>query len=344
MEEAHALLVAPLLDGEDEEEAVDETEELLEIGVLGELAGVQALAEDFVFRMREEAGAERKEGVGHTVTEAFAHGFALLLTFLPPDVPDAGGGGVAGAGGVKEAPDGGEVGVTLVAEDELEVGLEVGRAREGVGIAHEAELAAVGEDGPGAGRSVEELLRELVGRAATRTGADDDEALVGLVEREIVRGDDERHPSARREGGDGIGAVGQRDRLGATGDVGEAEGIAKEIEGEAQRGRSDRNIAARADGVEVLPERGGDAEGPALLIGEGEPLRDAVVGSALPCQLAPGRLLQDGRHKEATLELEGIEDQVVGGAAGHGAGSEERGERRAGRANKLVLFGGKLAN
>jgi len=327
VEEAHALLVAPLLDGEDEEEAVDEAEELLEIGVLGERAGIEAGAEGFVFRMREEAGTEREEGIGHTGAETFAHGLALLLAFFPPSVPEAGGGGVAGAGGVEEAPDGGEVGVALVAEDELEVGLEVGRAREGVGIAHEAELAAVGEDGPGAGRrGVEELLRELVGRAAACAGADDDEALVGLVEREIVRRDDERHPPARREGGDGIGAVGLRDGLGAAGDVGEAEGIAKEIEGEAEGGRSGGHIAARADGVEVFPERGSDAEGPALLIGEGEPLRDAVVGGALPSQLAPGRLLQDGRHEEATLELEGIEDQVVGGAAGHGAGRKEGGE------------------
>ena len=316
---------AALLDGEEKQAAIDEPEELLEIGVLGECAGVEAGAERLVGRMGDEAGAEREQGLGDAGAQALAHALALLLAFLFPRFPRTGIAGCVGrarASGVEEPPDGGEVGVALGAEDEVEIGFEKGGARERIGIAHETELAAVGDDGPGgAGGSVEKLLGELVGGAAAGAGAVDGEAFVGRIEVEAVGGDDDGHAAGAGEGGDWVGAVGENDGLGAGGEVGVAKGIAQQFDDEAGGGARGVDVRAGAGGVEGFAKGGGDAEGAAVLIDESEALGEGVVRGLLRGMFATGGLFEHGGHKEAALQVEGVEDEGVGKTAGHAGGA-----------------------
>ena len=142
-----------LLGAEEEEAAVDEAEELLEVVVESQGAIVEALAEGGVVRVGEEAAAEDEDGFGDAVAEAVADAEALGVAFGFPFFPDGfggSGGGFAGPGGVEDAPEGGEVGVAVlvVAEDGFEVEFEEVRSSEGIGVAEEPEGSAVGDDGP----------------------------------------------------------------------------------------------------------------------------------------------------------------------------------------------------
>lgn len=110
-----------LLDGEEKQEAINEAEELLEVVVDGEVARLEAGAEGLVGRVLDEAGAEGEQGVGDAGAQAIADALALFLALFFPRFPRVGvTGGVvrAGAAGLEEPPDGGEVGVTLGAEDD----------------------------------------------------------------------------------------------------------------------------------------------------------------------------------------------------------------------------------
>ena len=162
---------------EEEETAVDEAEELLEVVFFGEGAVVELLAEGDVVGVCEEAFTENEEGFGDAGAEAIADAEALGMAFGFPLLPNAclrrrmGNGewrmgGLTCAGGVEDAPEGGEVGVAVFAfaEDGFEVELEEIGSCEGFGVAEEAEPAAVGDDGPeGMALCVEEFLSELVG-------------------------------------------------------------------------------------------------------------------------------------------------------------------------------------
>jgi hypothetical protein len=86
---------------------------------------------------------------------------------------------------VKDAPEGGEVGVAVlvVAENGFEIELEEVGSGEGIRITQEAEAAAIGDDGPEAvAVGIEELLGELVGGFLACAGAEDGEAGIGVVE------------------------------------------------------------------------------------------------------------------------------------------------------------------
>lgn len=211
------------LGAEEEEAAVDETEQLLEIFFLCESPIHEAFAECGVARVFQEAIAKLEKSLLDTIAKAIADAEPLSLSFGFPFFPDAIRGGgrwlrrwawrleTAATAGVEDAPEGGEVGVAVlvVAEDGFEVEFEEVRPREGIGISEEAEGFAVGDDGPkGIGRGVEEFLGELVGGFFPGAGADDGEAGIRVVEAEVMRGDDDGKASAEGLGGDGETAWG----------------------------------------------------------------------------------------------------------------------------------------
>ena len=136
--------------GEDEEAAVDESEKLLEIGVDREVAGLEAGAEGFVGGVGQESGAKDEQRLGDAGAETVADAFALVLPLFAPGLPRGGSIRLSSTAGMEEPPDGGEVGVALFAEDEVEVGLQERGAGEGVGVPQETDLATVADDGPGA--------------------------------------------------------------------------------------------------------------------------------------------------------------------------------------------------
>ena len=73
-----------VLGGEQEDQAVDEAEQLLEVGLRGEVAGGQCLAERGVGRVLDEALAEFLEGRLDAQSELFARGCALGPAALAP--------------------------------------------------------------------------------------------------------------------------------------------------------------------------------------------------------------------------------------------------------------------
>ena len=74
---------------EEEEAAVDEAEELLEVVFFGEGAVVELLAEGDVVGVCEEAFAENEEGFGDAGAEAIADAEALGMAFGFPLFPNA---------------------------------------------------------------------------------------------------------------------------------------------------------------------------------------------------------------------------------------------------------------
>ena len=154
--------------GKDEEAAVDESEELLEVGVDGKVAGLEAGAERFVGWMDQKSGTEDEERLSDAGAETVTDAFALFLTLFAPGLPRGRGVRLSGPAGMEEPPDGGKVGVALFAKNEVEVCFEEGRPGECVGVPQETDLAAVGDNGPIAiGGGVEELLGQLIGRPAS---------------------------------------------------------------------------------------------------------------------------------------------------------------------------------
>ena len=209
---------------------------------------------------------------------------------------------------MEDAPEGGEVGVAVlvVAEDGFEVEFEEVRPREGIGIAEEAEGSAVGDDGPeGIRRGVEEFLGELVGGFFPGAGADDGEAGIRVIE---------------GLGGDGKTAVAELDGSAERGEIGVAEALAQEIDGEGAGDGGSIEIGAGGLRGEGLPGGGGDAEGAAVFVVELEALGNGVVGFLLEGGLAAGRTFEQLGHEERAFEPEGVERGGVGGfaAAGHG--------------------------
>ena len=204
---------------------------MLEPGVEGEGAVVEALAEGGVVGVGEEAIAEDENGLGDAVTEAVADAEALGVAFGFPMLPDAGLRRRMGSGewrmagtirhspfairscprSVQDAPESGEVGVAVFgfAEDGFEVEFEVVGTGQGFGIAEEAEGAAIGDEGPEAvAGGIEVFLGELVGGFFPGAGAVDGEAGIGVIKAEGVRGDDDGEAASEGLGGDGEGAEG----------------------------------------------------------------------------------------------------------------------------------------
>ena len=223
---------------------------------------------------------------------------------------------------MQDAPEGGEVGVAVlvVAEDGFEVEFEEIRAREGIGIAEEAEGFAVGDDGPEAvAGGIEEFLSELVGGFFLGTCTSHGEAGIGVIEAEAVRRDDDGEAAAEGHGRDGEAAVAELDGSADRGQIGVAEALAQEVGDEGAGDGGGVEIGASHLRSEGLPGGGGDAEGAAVFVVELEALGDGVVGFLLKGRLAAGRAFEQLGHEERAFEPEGVERGGVGGfaAAGH---------------------------
>jgi hypothetical protein len=110
---------------------------------------------------------------------------------------------------MENAPEGGEIRVTLlfVTEYGFEVELEEIGAGQGVGVAEETEGFAIGHDSPESMRSrVEVFLGELVGGFLADTCSGDGELRDGFIKSGVVRSDDDRDASTESVGGDGESA------------------------------------------------------------------------------------------------------------------------------------------
>jgi hypothetical protein len=95
-----------VLDGGEEDEAIDEAQQLLEVGLGGELAGFDAATQLKVGRVGEKARAEGAQGVGDAVAQAVAGADAVFLGGVAPAFERAVsrfGAGLAEAAGVGEA-------------------------------------------------------------------------------------------------------------------------------------------------------------------------------------------------------------------------------------------------
>ncbi len=129
------------------------------------------------------------------------------------------------AAGVTEKPESGEIGVEAFAENGFEVGLEVGRPGQAGVIAQDAQLQPVANDGPQRGvAGVEDFLREQEGRTAARAVA---VPTARLVERLVVRGEDERDAPFAGGAADGEAAFADGDLADAP-EVGKTEYLAAE--------------------------------------------------------------------------------------------------------------------
>ena len=137
----------------------------------------EALAQGAVVGVLEEAFAEGADGFFDAVAEAVEHADAALFGLGGPAFEPAGlGWGALDAGLVAEEPEELEVGILAAFEHGEEVELDVGLAGEGDVVAQDAEVEAVGDEGPevviGA---VEELLhhgvRAFLGGALGSGGA-----------------------------------------------------------------------------------------------------------------------------------------------------------------------------
>jgi hypothetical protein len=310
-----------LLNGKQKEATIDEAEELLEIVPDAEVAGLEREPEWLVVTVLDKSGAEGNQRLGDTAAKSITDALALLLPLKFPGFPDArvaGCGWGAGTAGVEEPLDGGEVRVALIFENQFEIGFEEGGAREGFGIANKTELAAVGEQRPRAGSAgVEELLRKLVGRATAQAGIDDGKSFIGRVEIERVWRNDNRDATTASERSDRVTATRQLDGNSDGSKIRVAECIAKKLRCECDGGAGGVDVLTGARRLKVFPKCGGNAERTALLIDQAEAFGKLVVRCLLRRVVSARRLFEHGGNEEASFKAKGIEDERVGGTAGH---------------------------
>jgi len=299
------------LDGDEEDPPVDEAEELLEVGVAGEFAGIEAAAQRVIGGMFEEAASEDEEGLGDADAHPLADAGALFVAGPAPGVPEASAVviGFEDAGGVEDPPDAGEVRIAGVGENRFEVGFEEGRAGEGGGVAQQSKPAAVCDEPPGVvGRGVEELLEELGRGFFAGAAAYDGKGGVRSVEIVAVRGDDDGELTAGRGGVHGELTIMDFDRCGGR-NIGVAESVAEELGCKGAGDLAGRAVRALGGGRKRFPLGLGNLEGAPVFVLELEPPRQAVVGGRLPRRVAKGGLLQDLREEEAALEAQRVEGE-----------------------------------
>lgn len=162
-----------LLGDHEEEEAVDEAEELVVVGVGGELPRCDGLAQTVVVAVGEKAVGEAEDGAFDGGAEAIADARALVEGVLVVLLDEAGGGGGLGDGQarrVQEAEEDGEVGEEVFVEHAFEVELDETLADEARGVAEQAQGAAVGDQAVEVFGDVEIFLHEGVSRHAGRVG------------------------------------------------------------------------------------------------------------------------------------------------------------------------------
>lgn len=245
-----------------------------------------------------------------------------------PFFPDAVGRlciGSPGARDMENAPQGGEIRVTLlfVAEDGFEVELEKVGAGQGVGIPEEAEGFAIGHESPeGVRGGVEVFLGELMGGFFAGAGSSDGELGDRFIERGVVRGNDDGDASTEGVGSDGESAFRKGDGFRQKGEVGEPEALLEQFEDEAAGDLVGIAVGAEGLGGESVVGGGGDAEGATVFVVELESAREGVIGVLLVGGLAAGGAFEEFGDEEGALEAEGVEGEAVGGraAAGHGRG------------------------
>lgn len=313
-----------LFDGEEEEKAVDEAEDLLVKLLRSEVAALDGFAEGAVGGVTEKTVAEDDKGMGDTVAESVADAGADVVAFGSPLFPNAGAGfraaGFPGAGGVEEQPEGAEVGVAFFLEDFFEVEFEVGGPGEGIGVAEEAEAESVADKAPEAGvGGVEELLEDAGGAVAVAVGSAADGVVGGGEVEEMFGGADDKGDMRSGKGIDGKGAF-LKDGGGVGGGTAfVAEGLLEEGEEEGCGGFSRGLVLAVAVLLKLFPEGLGNAEGAALLLQQRDAGREMVVGEGLPGALPFRGAVQKRGDKEGAFQVEGVEyELIVGGAAGHG--------------------------
>ena len=211
----------------------------------------------------EEARAQNLERDLDLVGQAVARGFALAGASLAPALQRAvGGRGVCGAeaGPVDQEPERGEGRDVLGREDLGEVGLDVGRARQGRVVPHEAKVGAVGDDAPQRLVGVVEVVLKCEGG---RAGAIDGQGRAAAVQR-----------LARRHHDDGNAAAGDHgERRGGRRQVVEAEGLLEEAGNET----AGRVLGGRLELREGIEVRLADAESGRDFLADRETLADGVV-------------------------------------------------------------------
>src|SRR5437016_6560482 len=123
--------------------------------------------------MREEALPEHEQGLLDAFAEVFPRARALIAALRAPRLQRAiRRSSIRGPKTrfVREQPQSGEIGVSLLGEDPLQVRLDPRRARKASVVPHDAQDAAVADDSPdGVLLRVQVLLRETERGAATPT-------------------------------------------------------------------------------------------------------------------------------------------------------------------------------
>lgn len=265
--------------------------------------GLDGFAQPGVVRMGEKAGAQRPQRFRHLVAQVAADGDAGFVPGRAPTLPWAifGFAGLltlrgAEAAGMGEQPAGGEVCVQLLAEHGLQIDLEIGGAGQAGVVAQDAQPQAVDDDGPEAGvGGVQRFLRQHEGTAPTdlagiRIGIT--EALRRRIERLIVGGENQRHPTAEGRVADWIAVACLLDG-GRPVQVGEAQHVAQQRDDElARRHRLRVDVLAAAQALEIQPEVERDLPVARNLVAQFQALGDAVVAFGL---LGPVRVGERGQ-------------------------------------------------
>ena len=269
-----------LLHGQQEDEPVDESQELLKVRRLRQRAVLQRGAERAIVGMREKPLAECDQRILDALPQVLARARPLLAAGGAPDVERAFGGRLAGFAEsrfVREQPERGEVRVPSFGEDALEVRLDPRGPREARVVADDAQGEAVGDETPRrVGGCVEEFLSNTKRASAPSTIAE--RRRDGVDAAAGGRDDDGDAPTERGEA-DRIRPVRDHDRRRRRKRV-EAEAVAQKRQDKPLR-EGARRSAGRSPCVELAPVRLCDAPVAADLVAEVEPLGNPVVGFAL---------------------------------------------------------------
>ena len=297
-----------LLRRKQEQQAVDEAQDLLEVAFPGQGPAAERPPEIPVPRMHEEAIAEAPERLGHAEAKVGADPLAGVVRLRPPLLDDAGGGQpVAGPepARVDGEPERREVGVQLVLEDQVEIRLDEGRPGKARVVPQEPEPRAVRSQAPQRGvLGVEVLLQETVRRLPpvflTETG-------VGPVEVVVPRGEQDRNRGLERPVADPEHPAASRKRRGRL--------QVLVAEDRPKKGRqplvhadpgSGGGGASPSFGIPA-PEVARDQPVAADLVLESQRLRQAVIGARLPRRIQCRDALQVVRRKHAALKGEADE-------------------------------------
>lgn len=303
---------AAVLDGEQEQAAVDEAQQLLMQVHRGQPVLGKIAAQAIVGGVADEALAEGDQGGGDAIAQLIAGALAGLLRLPPPAFQDRGGRQAAVAqgepAGVRQQPEGGEIGIEAVLEGALQVDLDVGRAGQARVVAEDAEHEAVGNEAPQrVVVGVEEFLDEAERRAPAAFFA---ESIMRLVEVEGRRAEHHRHGTVAAAMGEWKAALAQIDRLGALDR--EAEHLAEKRHQPAVDGGRSHCGDALAHGAEVRPKVGGDAPEAADLVADVEGFGQAVGGVVLVARVEGGDPAEEIGRQQAAGDLQRGKAQVGG--------------------------------